>query len=554
VENVWTCINGFGGVGPAHVRFKSEDIAPLILPKLHQLVSVHDGPPEHVMRFAEDVVSSPPMAKALGLCGECPRLVDYLTQRNDFVNQLAISSLQQMVRSEAKVVKAAYDALAAVVPELTSDPSHPAVAFVEEMAPKIVVDCFSNGLWNAISSLVTHQIDRIRQAALPKIILEAQHSDRTRHGLVEANTLCLLDQQYQSPSPPSDVVDFFVNLLPLLIDKICRRIDKVVWLLRRLGDPSPKINTAIIEALRKCSVKQDVAIQDVFVEAELLRRLSGPSTQPSYLVHKLICELLPVLAVPHARKKQVSQIIGFLGHAETDISNACLAACVKIVDSSVEDRAHLCSVFSRLNFTKESTLMLCDYAVPVFCMDWAAAGDYVRISKLLFHPERRVRIAAHRVWNLIITSAPSARAKIVHDGLLGVIFDLCNSLYDDCVVAGCQSLPHMAIIVFKAGAVVTGQLISFLNHPRAELRQAALQGIQIICEKNDANCEFLLSAGIFDALKQTLKTNPHDGPDTARRVLVRLAPLLSKTSDGCSGLLQLLEYVLMTLESEYYIY
>jgi hypothetical protein len=543
MENVWTCINGFGGVGSAHVRFKSEDVAPLLLPKLHQLVSVQDGPLYSVMRFAEDVVSSPPMAKALGLCGECPRLVDYLTQKNNFVNRLAISALRQMIRSEATVVKAAYDALAAVVPESSSDPDHPAVAFIVEMAPKIIEDCFSNGVWNAISLLVTCQIDCIRRVALPKIVLEAQHSDRTRHGLVEANTLCLLDQQYQLPSPPSEVVDFFVNLLPLLIDKLCRRIDKVLWLLRRLGDPSPRMNAAIIEALRKCSVKQDAAIQDVFIEAELLRRLDGPSTQPSYAVHKLICELLPVLAVPHARKKQVSQIIGFLGHPETDISNACLAACMKIVDSTVEDRAHLCFVFSKLNFTKESTLKLCDYAMPVFCSDWAATGDYTRISKLLFHPERRVRIASHQVWYHVILSTPSARAKVVRDGLLGVTFDLCNSPYDDCVVAGCQSLPHMAILVLKAGAGVTRQLISLLNHSRVELRRAALQGIQIICEKNNANCELLLSTDVFDPLKQALETNPHDGLDTARKVLVRLAPFLSKSSVGCSGLLQLLEYV-----------
>lgn len=498
------------------------------------------------MRFAEDVVSSPPMAKALALCGDCPRLADYLIQKNEFVNRLAISSLRQMIRSETMVVKAAYDALAMViplvpVPESSPDVPHLAVEFIEEMAPKIIGDCFHNSLWNSISPLATHRIESIRRIALPKIVFEAQHSDRTRHGLVEANTLGLLDQQYQLPSPPSDVVDFFVSLLPLLADKICRRTDNVLWLLRRLGDPNPKINTAVVEALRTCSMKQDVTILDIFVKAELLRRLDGPPTQPSFAITRLICELLPVLAIPHARHNQVSQVVVFLDHAETAISNACLVACMKIVDSTVENRARLHSVFSKLNFAKESTLKLCDYAMPFFCKDWAATGDFAKIAKLLSHSERRVRIATHRVWNDVISNTPSARAKIVRDDLLGVIFELCSSPYEDCVVVGCQSVPHMAIEVVKAGTGSTRQLVAFLNHPRMELRRAALKAIQVISESNNANCDVLLSADAFDGLKQTLETNPHDDLDTAHKILVRLAPFLSKLSDACSGLLQLLE-------------
>jgi hypothetical protein len=546
MDNISYCISGFKNAVPPLVSFKAEDIAAFLLPKLHQLISVPNKPVDSVMQFAEDVVSCPPMAKALALCGDCPRLADYLIENNEYVNRLAISALRQMIRSETAVVKAAYDALAMVVPQVPLPPSpsgpyHPAVAFIEEVAPKIIGDCFNNGLWNSISPLATHKIDSIRRVALPKIVLEAQQSDRTRHGLVEANTLGLLDHQYLLPSPPSDVIDFFVGLLPLLADKICRRVDHVLWLLRRLGDPSPKINTAVVEALRACSMKQDVTIQDVFVIAELLRRLDESPTQPSYGIIKLICELLPILSIPHARKKKLSLVIAFLDHAESAVSNACLLACMRIADSTVENRAALYSVFSKLNFSKETSLKLCDYAMPLFCKDWAATGDFARIAKLLSHPEQRMRVAAHRVWNEVISNTPSARAKIVRDDLLGMIFELCSSPYEDCVVVGCQSVPHMAVEVAKAGTGPTRQLIALLNHPRMELRQAALKGIQVISESNNANCDVLLSADVFNALKLALQTYPHDGPDTAHKILVRLAPFLSKSVDACSGLLQLLE-------------
>jgi hypothetical protein len=408
------------------------------------------------------------------------------------------------------------------------------------MAPKIIGDCFNNGLWNTTAPLVTHRIDSIRRVVLPKIVFEAQQADRTRHGLVEANTLGLLDQQYQLPSPPSDVIDFFVTLLPLLADKVCRCTDNVVWLLRRLGDPNPKINIAVIEALRACATKQDVTIQDIFVKAEVLRVLDEPPTQPSIAITKLICELLQVLAIPHARKKKVQLVIGFLDHTEPLISNACLVACKKIADSTEENRACLYSVFSKLNFAKESSLKLCDYALPLFCADWAATGQFSRITKLLFQPERRMRIPAQRVWKEIVSSTPSGRAKISRDDLLGVIFELCSSPYEDCVVIGCQLMPHIAVEVARAGTGPVCQLISILNHPRMQLRQAVLKAIQVISESNDTNCEVLLSAGVFNALKLELQTNPHDDLDATHKILVRLAPFLSKLADACSGLLQLL--------------
>lgn len=99
MDNISSCINGFRNATPPLVHFKPDDIAPFLLPKLHQLVSVLPKPIDSVMQFAEDVVSCPPMAKALALSGDCPRLADYLIQANDFVNRLAMSSLRQMIRS-----------------------------------------------------------------------------------------------------------------------------------------------------------------------------------------------------------------------------------------------------------------------------------------------------------------------------------------------------------------------------------------------------------------------------------------------------------------------
>ena len=526
--------------------FKAEDIAPYILPKLHQLISVPGQPEDSVMQFAENVISSPPMAKALARCGDCPRLADYLVEKNQYINQLAITALRQVIRSEPMDVKAAYDALAVVVPEipvsLTSSP-HPAVAFIEELTPKIIADCFNNGLWNTVSPLVVHRIDSIQRVALQKIVLEAQHSDRTRHGLVEANTLGLLDQQYQQSSPPPDVVDFFVKLVRLLADKMCRRVESVLWLLRRMGDPNSRINMSVLEVLRTCSMKRDPAIYDIFVQAEVLRWLNEPPTPPSLEVNALICGLLPILAVPHARKKQLSVVIGFLDHAESTISSACLIACKKVVESTVDDRACLYSELLDLNFTKESSLKLCDYAMPVFCKDWAAAGDFAKIAKLLTHTERRIRASAHRVWNEAIVNTPSTRAKIVRNDLLGVIFELCSSQYEDCIVVGYQSLPYMAVEIVKAGTNYARQLVKLLNHPRGELRRAALQGIQVVSEGSNANCEVLLSVEVFEELTLALQMNPQDSINTTSKILIRLAPLLSKSSHACARLLQLLEYV-----------
>ena len=546
MDNISSCISGFRDIPPTFVRFTPQDIAPDLLPKLHQLVSSSIPPLDSVIRFSEDVASAPPIAKALALNGQCNRLADYLVESNEYANRLAILSLRRMVGMETSVVKLAYNALALAIPNVPipgapSGPFHPAVEFVQEVSPKIIEDCFNNGLWSAIAPLVAHRIDSIRRIALRKIILEAQHSDRNRHGLVEANTLRLLDVQYRLPSPPPDIIDFFTELLPLLAEKLCRHLEHVSWLLERLSDSNTKINAAVIEAFRVSAAKQDPSILDIFVRAELLRRLDEPPTQQSSEVTNLISILLPVLAIPYARAKAGSGIIAFLDHAEMVVSNACLAACLKIMDSTADDRAHLFSLVLKLNFAKESTLQLCDHAMPLICRDWAASGDFTRIFEFLQHPERRVRHAPQKVWlDVVVNSAP-ARTKIARDGLLDVIFELCRSQYDDVVVLGAKCCAPMSIEITQAGIASTRQLVELLNHPRVLLRQAALRGIQIGSESSDVNCSVLLAADAFKALKLFLETYPTDLLDNARKTLTRLAPFLSTSLEACTGLLQLLE-------------
>ena len=546
MNNLSTCINGSSEVAPPLVRLRAQDIALYVLPKLHQLLSASKQPIASVSKFCTDLVSSPPMAKALAMSGECPRLTDYLIEPNERISTLAICSLRQMIRMETAVVKAAYGALAITVPQIPipsspQEPYHPSVTFIEEMAPKIIEDCFNNGLWFAVSPLVSHKIACIRQVVLAKIVLEARNSDRTQHGLVEAHTLGLLDHYFESPSPPSDVIDFFINILPSIAIKLCRSQDRVLWLLRRLSDPSPKINNAVVQALQASAMKQDSGIHDIFVTAEVLCHLDELPTQSSFSTTKLICDLLPVLAIAHARKNKCFSIIRFLDNSEVAISNACLLACAKIVDSTVENRAHLHSVFAKLNFAKESSQRLCEIAMPAFCRDWAAEGAFVNIAKLLAHQERCVRVAANRIWLEIVSNMPSARTKIVTDNLLGIFFDLCSSPNDDSVTLGCRTLPFMALEISRAGVGPSRQLVNYLNHSLPELRQSALQSIRIIAEGNDSDRAVLLEAGAFSAMILAFQTNPQEAAEVAHKFLISMAPVVSTSTDACWSLLQLLE-------------
>lgn len=546
MDNVSSCIGGFKDPPATFARFEVPDIAPHVIPKLHQLVSTSKKPVESVIKFCEDVVSSPLVAEALALSGQCPRLADLLVESNEIVSNLAICSLRQMISMNVAVVKATYGALALAIPHIpvldsSDNPAHPSVNFIQEVTPKIIGDCFSNALWSAIAPLVTHRVDSIRKVALRKIVLEAQNSDRTRHGLVEVHTMGLLDPKYQLSSPPSDIITFFVELLPLLAGKMCRHLNHVLWIVQRINDPSPKIQAAAIEALRVCASKEDPAIHNVFVKADLLRRLAEPAQQRSKQIIRLLQELLPILAIPYARAKAGEILLSYLEHSDVKLANACLVACKKIVDSTVEDRTHLYPVFAKLNFSKESTLQLCDYAMPFFCKDWAEVGDFISIAKVLQHPERRLRKPAHRVWHEVVTTTPAARTKIAHDDLLGVVFDLCGSQYEDAVVLGSQCLSPLSTHMAELGVTSTQRIVALLNHPKDILRKAALKGIQVVAEKTDAGCTVLLSAGVFKALKLMLETYPADVQEDIHKLLVRLAPFLSTSPDACSALLQLLE-------------
>jgi hypothetical protein len=67
MNNISTCIGGNKNPPPSIVQFTPPDIAPDLLPKLHQLVSSSAKPVESVLRFAEETVSAPPMARALAI-------------------------------------------------------------------------------------------------------------------------------------------------------------------------------------------------------------------------------------------------------------------------------------------------------------------------------------------------------------------------------------------------------------------------------------------------------------------------------------------------------
>jgi hypothetical protein len=155
MDNISCCLGGTSQAAQFSANFTPQDIAPYILPKLHQLVSGRP-PTDIVWRFTEDVVCNTSLAKALALHGECPRLAQYLIESNEFVSRLAVSCLRRMIGMETAVIRAAYEALAVAAPhipfvDLPDGTAHPAVKFFVEVAPKIIEDCFRNGLWTTIS-------------------------------------------------------------------------------------------------------------------------------------------------------------------------------------------------------------------------------------------------------------------------------------------------------------------------------------------------------------------------------------------------------------------
>jgi hypothetical protein len=142
MDNISFCVNGSVEMPPSFVHFKADDIATVLLPKFHAILSVSSGraaPTQIEKQFAEDIVASPAMAKALALTDQCPRLATYLVQSDEVISRLAICSFRQMVKLDTAVVKKAYEALDAVisrVQNIRADSLHPSVQFFTEITPK----------------------------------------------------------------------------------------------------------------------------------------------------------------------------------------------------------------------------------------------------------------------------------------------------------------------------------------------------------------------------------------------------------------------------------
>jgi hypothetical protein len=542
MNNISFCVNGSVEMPPSFVRFKADDIATVLLPKLHTILSIDIGPaaPTNVEKqFTEDIVASPTMAKALALNDQCRPLATYLLESNEVINRLAICSFRQMIKLDTAVVKNAYGALDTVIERIQTDSDSPnrSVEFFAEIAPKLVVDCLNNNFFDKISPLAGHQIDAIRQAALPKILHEARSSDRVRSGIVEAHTLRCLQSYFEKPQPPPDTIEFFTALLPLIAQKLCRDIDDVPWLIGRLASPNAKVTAPVIKALRMSSRKEDSVVHDTFVQADLLHHLDNPPTQASLEITKLICDLLPVLAVPHTKSGTCSRIVRFLDHAEGAINKACVAACKRIVDSTPENRALLFEELRKLDLARESTLDLLDYILPLRCRDWASAGHLDMVAKMLSHPEPRVRVHAHQVWREVLFNTPEARTRVP----INTIFKLCSSAHEDCIALGAQILPTMAIEIARGGSTSVNHVLQLFNNPRLEIRKAALRTIQRISDSGSANCEVLHTAGAFLTLKQNISSHPLDSPDLVQGIFSNLVPYLSQSRDTCRGLLELLK-------------
>jgi hypothetical protein len=318
---------------------------------------------------------------------------------------------------------------------------------------------------------------------------------------------------------------------------MCHDIDDVIWLIERLASPNTKVAAPIIEALRTSSRKDDSVVHDKFVQADLLYRLDNPPTQASPEITKLISDLLPILAVPHARNGALSRIIPFLDHGRGAVTKACVIACKKIVDSTPANRALLYQELRKLDLARKSTLELLDYILPPLCRDWTSSGNLELVSRVLFHPEPRVRVHVHKIWREVLSNTPEARATVPID----TVFALCSAAQEDCVALGTQILPTMATEIARGGPASVNKMLQLLNHPRLETRQAALRAIQKISDSKGDSCEVLNMAGAFPMLKQILVLHPLDGPDLVQSILISMVPYLSQSSDACRGLLELLK-------------
>lgn len=544
MKNIAFCIAGRTGIPETFAPFNAKDIAPHLLPVLHQLLTA--SPTEEIYKFALSTVSTPSVALALARTHQCPKLAEYLVLRDERVSRMAISALDQMTRMDAGVIQLAYHAMASAIGNIPAllpggDTPHPAVRFMEEISPHIIDDCFKNSLWSTIAPLVTHKIPSIRSIALQKVIEETRKNERTRVGLVEIHILGFLDQYYSVPTPSAEIVDFIETMLSLRC--ISFRVDCVRWLIARLSDPSKAINLAAISAIRLGLQLRTPDVQNAFLQADILRRIAVPPTQSSPEVTQLLCEMLPELAVTHARANYLVFVTGFLDNGDATVTEACVLACKQVVNSTPENRLALHNLLVHLPLNRESTLMVWEFALGRLCADWIESQEYPKIVELLTHAEPRMRTTPHFIWLDLVVKNQSAREAIACEGLLGVTFTLMSSPYSeypDCVTLAAQTLPHLAVVMVTIGNHLP-QILDLLRDSSFELRQAAMRAIQVVAESSTQNLYALVEGGALSAVLSSFLTNPQDIPEVAHRVLLRFANEIAASQEACSNLLQLLK-------------
>lgn len=486
--------------------------------------------------------------EALVQCDEHRRLGQWLLEADNNINGLAIRALRLMISLDASTAKAAYTTLSTAVPLIPDRDSsesayHPSVHFLVEMVARLIKDCFANNMHTAISPLILHRVDCIRIAVLPVIVVEAESSEATQMVLVQAGIHKLLNHHYVSISPPHDVVMFFVTLVPTIAKHLCVDERNTLWLIKRIADPNARISDVAVQALHDGATSSDARVLKVFVQADVLHRLSQPPTPQTLAVTQLLRDIIPKLAPFYARKDALPSVLAFINHPNSQLSSVCVDACIEIAKSTAENRARLYEATKQLDHSNKSVLALLDYALPLFCKDWAASNELTRISEYLFHRQPRLRSAAGGVWLHIISTSPPIRNQLVSQSLLGVIFQLCESPDVESATLGAKLLPYVALNIFAAGSNSIGQLLALLEDSNRQSRQSALQTVQLIAESGSKGGQALHEAGIFSLLLSGLETHSFSDLDAVQKIIVALARLEASSPKSCTGLLLLLEYV-----------
>ena len=93
-----------------------------------------------------------------------------------------------------------------------------------------------------------------------------------------------LDQYYSLPSPPADVVDLFVDVLPRKVMSSMQVHSVAADAFKQLG-PQPEDQCSghcRLAAFQMAVVKQDTTVLQMFVKEDLLKKFSEPPTQQSH--------------------------------------------------------------------------------------------------------------------------------------------------------------------------------------------------------------------------------------------------------------------------------